>query len=57
MPVRANKGSFSRNKIGHGKLTKAVVSRYRSALVHATVHTRERWQQYWKKLVNDSYLM
>jgi len=43
VPVRAYKISFSTNKVGHGKLAKASVSGYRSALIHATAHTRERW--------------
>jgi hypothetical protein len=42
VPVRAYKVSFSTNKVGLGPLLKAVVSRYRSAMVHATAHTRER---------------
>jgi len=34
------KFSFPTNKADHGKIEKASVSRYRSALVHATDHTR-----------------
>jgi hypothetical protein len=46
VPVRAYKVSFSTEKAGLGKLIKASVSRSRSALVHATAHTRERCAQY-----------
>jgi len=45
VPVRANKVSFSTNKVGLGQLLIAGVSGYRSALVHATDHTRGRWHQ------------
>jgi hypothetical protein len=43
VPVRAYKVSFSTNMAGLGKLIIASISRSRSALVHATAHTRERW--------------
>jgi hypothetical protein len=46
VPVRAYKVSFSTNKVGLGQLTKAVLTRYRSALVYATGHTRGRWAQF-----------
>jgi hypothetical protein len=45
VPVRAHKVSFSTNKVGLGQLIAVFVTRYRSALVHATGHTRERWAQ------------
>jgi hypothetical protein len=45
LPVLTDKVSFSTNKVGPGKLLKAVVSRYRSDTEHATGHTRGRWRQ------------
>jgi len=45
VPVRANKVSFPTKKVGLDQLLIASVSRYRSALVYATAHTRERWVQ------------
>jgi hypothetical protein len=44
VPVRAYEVSFSTNKVDLGQLIAAVVTRYRSALVHATGHTRGRWK-------------
>jgi len=44
LPVRAYKVSFSTNRVGHGKLIKASVTGRRCALVHATAHTRDRWE-------------
>ena len=43
--VRAHKVSFSTNKVGHGQLLKAVVTRYRNGTERATGHTRDRWVQ------------
>jgi hypothetical protein len=46
VPLRAYKVSFPTNKVCPGKLIKAVVSRYKSGMEHATGHTRGRWVQW-----------
>jgi hypothetical protein len=57
LPVRTNRVSFSTNNVGPCQLIKAVVSRYRSAMVHATAHTRERWHQYMKHSIHLIFLL
>jgi len=42
VPVRANKVSFSTNKVGLDQLLKAGVTGCRSGTEDATAHTRER---------------
>jgi hypothetical protein len=51
--VLAYKVSFSTNKVGPGQLLIASVSGYRSALIHATAHTRGRWAAF-KVSSNDN---